>query len=262
MNAWKQRFLTFFHYTDLIQELVRKDLRLKYRRSFLGYLWSILNPLFIMIILTIVFSQMFNRSIENYAMYLIAGRTIFEFVNTSTHQAMMSIRDNAGLVKKIYIPKYVFPISKVTSNLLDCIFSMGAMLIVMLFTRTPFTWYFLLIPVVLAQVYLFSCGLGMFLAQGIVFFRDLQYIYNAVTTAWMYLTPLFYPVDALPTIVQWLVIHVNPLYSYVEQFRCCVYSASFPPLWLVGAGCLWSVGMFLFGVFTFKRSQDRFILYI
>lgn len=262
MSIWKVRFETFFHYTDLIKELVKKDLKLKYRRSFLGYLWSILNPLLIMIIMTVVFSRMFNRDIQNYPVYLIAGRTIFEFVTGSTTKAMASIRGNASLIKKIYIPKYVFPLAKVTSGMIDSVFSMGAMLIVILATGTPITWYYLLIPVVILQVYIFSCGLGFFLAQAVVFFRDMQYIYNAATTAWMYLTPLFYPLASLPENVQWLVVHINPCYSYVTQMRCCVYSGTLPEPWLVAAGFAWAIGMFLFGLITFKKSQDKFILYI
>ncbi len=262
MNIWKLRIDTFFHYTDLIKELVSRDLKLKYRRSFLGYLWSILNPLMIMIIMTMVFSRMFNRNIENYAVYLLIGRTLFDFVMNATSQAMVSIRTNYALIKKVYIPKYVFPLAKVTSGMVDCVFSLGALLIVMIFTRTPLSPYFLLFPLVILQVYIFSCGLGFFLAQGVVFFRDLQYIYKAVTTAWMYLTPIFYPVEQLPESLQWLVIHINPLYSYVTQFRTLVLDRSFPEPWLVVSGCVWAVVMMIFGIITFKRSQDKFILYI
>lgn len=262
MNIWKRRIDTFFHYTDLIKELVSRDLKLKYRRSFLGYLWSILNPLLIMIIMTMVFSRMFNRNIENYAVYLIIGRTLFEFVNTATSQAMMSIRSNYALIKKVYIPKYVFPLAKVTSGMVDCVFSLGALLIVMIFTRTPISPYLLLFPIIILQVYVFSCGLGFFLSQGVVFFRDLQYIYKAFTTAWMYLTPIFYPIEQIPEKLQLLVIYVNPLYSYITQFRIIVLERTLPPMWMVASGCVWAMAMMIFGIITFKRSQDRFILYI
>lgn len=262
MDIWKLRFETFFHYTDLIKELVKKDLKLKYRRSFLGYLWSILNPLMIMVIMTVVFSQMFRNNIENYPVYLIAGRTIYEFVTGSSNKAMLSIRGNASLIKKVYIPKYVFPLAKVTSGMIDCVFSMGAMLIVILVTRTPITPYYLLIPFVILQAYIFTCGLSFFLAQAVVFFRDIQYIYSAVMTAWTYLTPLFYPIESLPEKLQWCIMHLNPCYSYVTQFRCCVLTGTFPEPWLVVAGWAWAIGMFLFGLITFKKSQDKFILYI
>lgn len=262
MNIWKLRIETFFHYTDLIKELVSRDLKLKYRRSVLGYVWSILNPLLIMIIMTIVFSHMFNRNIENYAVYLLIGRTIFEFVNTSTSQAMMSIRGNYALIKKVYIPKYVFPLAKVTSNMVDCVLSLGALLIVMIFTKTPFSPYLLLFPFIILQVYVFSCGLSFFLSQSVVFFRDMQYIYKAFTTAWMYLTPIFYPIEQLPEQLRTLVVYVNPLYSYVTQFRVLVLDRALPETWMICSGCIWAVVMMIFGMITFKRSQDRFILYI
>ena len=262
MNIWKLRIETFFHYTDLVKELVSRDLKLKYRRSVLGYLWSILNPLLIMIIMTMVFSRMFNRNIENYAVYLLIGRTLFEFVNTATSQGMMTVRSNHALIKKVYIPKYVFPMAKVTSSMVDCVFSLGALLIVMIFTRTPFSPYLLFLPIIILQAYVFSCGFALFLAQGVVFFRDLQYIYKAFSTAWMYLTPIFYPVEQLPEKLQWLVIHVNPLYSYVTQFRTIVLDRTLPEMWMVVSGCVWAVVMLVFGVITFKRSQDKFILYI
>lgn len=262
MNVWKLRIKTFFHYIDLIKELVSKDLKLKYRRSVLGYLWSILNPLLIMIIMTMVFSRMFDRNIENYAVYLLIGRTIFEFVNNSTSQAMISIRTNYALIKKVYIPKYVFPLAKITSGMVDCVFSLGALLIVMIFTKTPVSPYLLLFPFVVLQAYIFSCGLGMFLAQAVVFFRDIQYIYKAFSTAWMYLTPIFYPLEQLPEKLQMIVVYLNPLYSYVTQFRVLVIDRAMPDTWMILSGFAWAMVMLLFGMITFKRSQDRFILYI
>lgn len=262
MNIWKIRIETFFHYTDLVKELVSRDLKLKYRRSILGYLWSILNPLLIMIIMTMVFSRMFDRNIENYAVYLLIGRTLFEFVNTATTQGMLTVRSNHSLIKKVYIPKYVFPLAKVTSCMVDCVFSLGALLIVMIVTKTPFSPCLLFFPIVIVQAYVFACGFALFLAQGVVFFRDLQYIYKAFSTAWMYLTPIFYPVEQLPDKLQWLVIHLNPLYSYVTQFRIIVLDRTMPEMWMVVSGFVWAFAMLVFGIITFKRSQDKFILYI
>ena len=175
-------------YRDLLRLLVSRNLKLKYRRSILGYLWSILNPLLIMIVMSLVFSTMFKRNIENFPVYLFCGQLLFNFMNTSTHQAISSITGNASLLKKTYVPKYIFTISKITSGLVDFVLSLGALLIVMIITNTPFTWYSLLFPLVILQLYIFCLGLGLFLAQANVFFRDIQYIYNAVTTAWMYLT--------------------------------------------------------------------------
>ena len=262
MKIWRDRLQTFCKYRDLMIQLVSRDIKLKYRRSFLGYLWSVLNPLFIMIVMTIVFSTMFNRNIENFPVYLFCGQVMFNFMNTSTHQAIFSITGNASLLKKTYVPKYVFTVSKITSGLMDFFFSLGALAIVMIVTRAKFTVYILLIPFVAAQLYMFCVGLGMFLAQANVFFRDIQYIYNAVTTAWLYLTPIFYPIEALPSNIMWCIKHLNPMYFYVGQFRDLVYYGQLPGPKIMFAGCATAVLMLAIGIRSFVKTQDKFILYI
>ena len=165
MSIWKERMQVFYQYKDLLLQLVQRDVKLKYRRSFQGYVWSVLNPLLIMLVMTLVFSTMFNRSIKNYPVYLITGRTLFEFYSSSTKAAMRSILGNGTLLKKTYVPKYIFPLAKITSSLVDCFFSLGAMLIVILFTKAELTWYILLAPIVLIQIYIFSLGVGFFLSE-------------------------------------------------------------------------------------------------
>ena len=261
-NKPTQFFREFWKYRDLLKLLVAKDIKLKYRRSFLGYVWSVLNPLMIMVVMTIVFSTMFSRNIENFPVYLFCGQLLFNFMNSSTHNAINSINGNAALLKKTYVPKYIFTLSTITSGAVDLVFSLGALLIVMLVTRAQFTWYILLFPFVLLQLYLFCVGLGLFLAQANVFFRDTQFIYNAVTTAWMYLTPIFYPLEALPGWLIWVVKHCNPMYFYVGQFRDLVYTGTIPGPTILLAG--WSAAfiMLAVGIWSFTRSQDKFILYI
>lgn len=262
MQTLEIRIKTFFRYKDLIIQLVERDLKLKYRRSFLGYLWSVLNPLLIMLVMTVVFSTMFSRNIANFPVYLLTGRTIFEFVTGSTTQAMHSVVANAPLLKKAYVPKYIFTLSKITSALIDMVFSLGALLLVMLLTRAPFTPYLLCVPLVIIQVYIFSLGLGFFLAQANVFFRDIQYIYKAVVTAWMYATPLFYPIESLPEKVQFVIKAFNPLYYYIAQFRDMAYSGCFPGPRIFWGGWLMAFIMLFFGVWTFQREKNKFILYI
>ncbi len=263
MSMFIARVQGFIKYKDLMVELVSRDLKLKYRRSVLGYLWSILNPLFIMIIMAIVFSQMFKRgSIPNYPVYLMSGQVIFNFMNLSTRSAIQSINGSASLLKKTYLPKYVFTVSKITSGLVDCFFSLGALLIVMIFTGGSFSWHLLLFPFILAQEFVFNLGLGMFLAATNVFFRDIQYIYNAITTAWLYLTPMFYPVEFLPETLRWFVVHLNPMYAYVTQLRCLTLYNCIPPLSMVIYGVADAIIMLGIGVWVFLKTQDRFILYI
>jgi len=259
---FRQRLKNSWQYRDLLKQLVTRDIKLKYRRSFLGYLWSVLNPLLIMVVMAIVFSTMFKRNIENFPVYLFCGQIVFNYMNTSTHQAIFSITGNAALLKKTYVPKYIFTVSKITSGLVDFFFSLGALLIVMVVTRAKITPYMLLLPFVALQLYLFCLGLGLFLAQANVYFRDIQYIYNAVTTAWMYLTPIFYPIEALPPNVMWMIKHFNPMYFYVGQFRDLVYNRQIPGHLIMFAGCTTAVLMLFIGIKSFLKTQNNFILYI
>lgn len=252
----------FLQYRDLLKLLVTRDVKLKYRRSFLGYVWSVLNPLLIMIVMTIVFSTMFRGNIQNFPVYLFCGQLLFNFMNNSTNQAIYSITGNSSLLKKTYVPKYIFTLSKITSGMIDLVFSLGALLIVMVATGTRFTWYLLLVPFVILQLYIFCVGLGLFLAQANVFFRDIQYIYNAVMTAWMYLTPIFYPIDMLPEWLIWIIKHLNPMYFYVGQFRDLVHMGRMPGMVIMTAGCVTALLMFVIGFWSFSKTEDKFILYI
>lgn len=262
MKVMAERLQGFYRYRFLLKQLVVKDIKLKYRRSFLGYLWSILNPLLLMTVLYIVFSHMFRFEIENYPAYLIIGQTLFNFVNEATSQAINSIVWNAPLMKKVYVPKYIFTVSKVTSSLVNLLFAMGAMLIVFIVTQIKFSFYMLFIPVIVLQLYLFALGFGLFLAQAAVFFRDIQYIYNVIMTAWMYLTPIFYPVSILPETIRKAVVVLNPMYFYVQQFRAVVLDCAMPDLYLVGGGFVSAFIVLFIGIWSFLRTQDRFILYV
>ncbi len=262
MEKFKARVRTFWGYSDLFHELVSKDIKLKYRRSFLGYLWSILNPLLIMCIMVLVFSQMFRFDIENYPVYLIVGQTIYNFFSEASNRAMWAILGNASLLKKVYVPKYVFPFATVTSACVNMIFSMGALVIVFVICQVQLSWWLLLVPVILLQVYIFSLGVGMLLSAATVFFRDIQYIWTAIMTAWMYLTPIFYPMEQLPTWLQNSIRTFNPLYSYIQQFRTVALECTAPDPGLMIYGFGVAFAMLIFGTWAFFKSQDKFILYI
>ena len=262
MSLFIRRLGGFYQYRFLVEQLVTKDIKLKYRRSFLGYLWSILNPLMIMVIMVIVFSNMFDSDIQNYPVYLIIGQTLFNFMNESTNQAITSITGNASLLKKTYVPKYVFTVSKITSSFVNTLFAMGALIVVFIVCKVQVNIYYLLIPFVLIQEYIFCLGLGMLLAQASVFFRDIQYIYAALVTAWMYLTPLFYPITLLPDFLSKSVETWNPMYFYITQFRQIVLEGRIPEPHLIYAGCIAAILALVVGTWAFLKTQDKFILYI
>lgn len=262
MKQLKNRLLVCYQYRNLFSELVMKDIKLKYRRSFLGYLWSILNPLLTMLVLVIVFSNMFRFDIENFPVYLIIGQTLFTAMSEATTMAIWSITGNAALIKKVYVPKYIFTVSRVTSSVVNFLFSLAAMFLVFIWCKVTWNWYFLWIPVIILQVYLFSLGLGLFLAQSSVFFRDIQYIYGVILTAWQYLTPIFYPITQLP---EWLahgITAYNPMYFYIQQFRSIVMEQAMPDGILIAKGFFAAVFLLLIGLWSFAKSQDKFILYI
>lgn len=262
MELLKYRINTFFKYKDLMIELVKRDLKLKYRRSFLGYAWSILQPLLLMIVLTIVFSNILGKEIENYPVYLLSGRLMYDFLKTSTSHAMKSVTKNSALLQKVYVPKYIFTVAGITGCMIEMVFSFGALFLVMLFTGARFYLTLLLTPLVVIQIYLFCCGLGLFLAQFNVFFRDVEHIYGAILTAWLYLTPILYDISRLPDTLALLVKAFNPLYYYVAQFRDLVYYGRIPGPRVFWGGWIMAFLMLAFGTWTFQRSKDRFVLYI
>ncbi len=263
MNKLKLRLQGFWAYKDLLNQLVQRDLKLKYRRSFLGYLWSVLNPLLTMIVLTIVFSQMFGSdTIPNFPVYLLTGQMAFQFLTQSTNLAMGSITGNAALLKKTYVPKYIFTLAKITSGLVDFLFTLAALLIVMVATHAPFTIQLLWIPLISLELYVFIVGLGLFLAAANVYFRDIQYIYAVLCTAWMYLTPIFYPFELLPEKLQWLIMHFNPMYLYIHQFRSVTVYGYLPDMTFMFRGWVLSMIMLFVGIEVFVKKQDDFILFI
>lgn len=254
-----ERFITF---DELLKQLIIRDIKLKYRRSYLGYLWSILNPLMLMVVMVVVFSNLFRFDIPNFPLYLISGQVIFSFMVEATNMSVWSITGNAALLKKTYVPKYIFTLSKVGSSLVNLLFSLGALLLVMVFTQADFSWNLLFFPVIILQVFIFSLGLGLWLAAITVFFRDIQYLWGVFVSMWMYLTPLFYPVSIIPEEYQTLYKTANPMYWYIEQFRDVVLYAKFPESSSIFVGSLVSVGVLILGAWYFNKKQDEFILYI
>lgn len=252
---------TLSQYKALLHELVIRDLKIKYRRSFLGYVWSLLNPLLMMAIMSAVFSYMFRFDIPNYPLYLICGQTLWAFFSEGTTLAMHAVIGNGALIRKVYIPKYIFPISRVLSSFVTMSFSLVAILIVMLVTGVPFTWSLLLTPIPLALLLIFCMGIGMALSAMAAYFRDILHLYSVLIMAWMYMTPIFYPISALPSEVAFL-LKFNPMYHYITFFREAVLYGVVPEISIwIGCG-LSSVVMFGIGMAIFCKLQKNFILYV
>lgn len=252
---------TFGRYKYLLRYLVKRDITVKYRRSVLGIVWSVLNPLLMMLIMTAVFQFIFEQQIDYFPVYLISGQLMFNFFSEATSSAMDSVLNSAALLKKVYIPKYIFPLEKVIFSFVNALFSLVALLVVMLFVQPPITWWILLFPVPMILLFFFSLGVGLILASLVVFFRDVKHLYGVLITALMYMTPIFYPVTLLSGVMQ-KVLYINPLYWYVSMFRNVVLYGVPPTGLQLLAGSAFGVVALLFGILIMKKTQDRFILYI
>jgi ABC-type polysaccharide/polyol phosphate export permease len=221
---------TFKRFRHLLQMMVKRDFVSRYRKSILGVLWSLLNPLLTMLVMTMVFSYLFRFQIENFPVYLLSGQIIFGFFSESTNQAMGSVIASETIIKKVYVPKYIFPLARVASSLVNLFFSFIAFLLVFILTRVPFQWTMLLLPVPIIYAFVFSLGVGLLLSSLAVFFRDLTYLYGILLTLWMYLTPLFYPIDIIPERMRPF-MGLNPLYQFIDYFRSLAIHGTVPGLW-------------------------------
>ncbi len=257
----KKLIREFRQHSFLLYYLTARDFKIKYRRSFLGVAWSVLNPLFMMIVVSVVFSYIFRFNIQHFQVYLILGQTLFNFLSESTNSALSSITGSAALIKKVYMPKYIFPLEKVLFAFVNYAISLVAVGCVMAYYRIPLTWNLVFVPVILLLFFCFCLGLGLFLAAVTVFFRDVMHLYTVVLTAWTYLTPIFYPADILSARLK-PVILCNPLYHFINNFRCAVLWGSTPNGLSMLACFVSAAGMLAIGAWVFHRKQDRFILFI
>lgn len=244
----------------LLKQLVKRDLTSKYKDSVLGILWSFLNPLFIMLVFTAIFSMLFGRQIENYPVYFLSGRVIYDFYNSATKGAMQSIRSNANLLKKIYVPKYMFTVSKVCYEFINFLISFVILFGVMLITGASFhiTSIFAIIPLALLVILIF--GVGLILAVCNTYFSDIGHLYNVFALILMYASALFYPIEIVPARVQ-IIFSLNPLYSAITCFREAVVYGVFPDLWTLAylavfAFAVLGIGILLFSIYEKKLALE------
>lgn len=252
---------TFGRYKHLLRNLIVKDIKLKYRRSVLGILWSVLNPLLMMMVISAVFSTIFKINVEYFPIYYLTGSTLFNMFSETTSSSMTAILDASSLIKKVYIPKYIFPLEKCLFGFVNFLFSMTAVAIMYAVFGYPLHWTILLVPVPVFYTLAFSIGLGMVLSALSVFFRDMIHLYSVLLTAWTYFTPIMYPYDILNDKIK-LLIKFNPMFHYVRYFRNVLMYNTVPGLRTNLICATMAFGMLAIGLIFFKKRQDRFILYI
>ena len=248
-------------YRFLIRQLVGRDFKAKYKRSILGMFWSFLNPLLMMLVQYFVFSTIFKSDVPNFAAYLIIGTVMFNFFSESCGMALTSILGNGNLITKVYMPKYIYPLTRVMSSMVNLVISLIPLLIVCVITGVEFHRSALLAFFFLICLTVFSLGLGLLLSAAMVFFRDTQFLWGVLSMMWMYATPIFYPETILPEEFKFI-LQVNPLYHFLKNTRLCILNGISPEPVVYVQCLLLALGALLIGALVFRKAQDRFVLYL
>ncbi len=269
-----QVFKNFSRYRYLLGELAKKNIKLKYRRSYLGILWTMIEPLLTMIVLSVVFGELLGKGGREdeafrgvpFPVYVLTGRLLYSFFSSSTNSAMKSIRSNSGMIKKVYVPKYMYPLSGILSNFAIFLISLVVLVGVMVFFLAtgsygaPMNGYMFLAIVPLINLLLLSIGAGMILATLCVFFRDIEYLWSVLLMLIMYCSAIFYFASSLSPAKQTM-IKLNPLFGIILNFRRALFGQPFD-MPLLGYTFGVSVLALGIGLFVFYRKQDTFILNI
>jgi len=248
-------------YRFLLRQLVARDFKAKYKRSVLGVLWSFLNPLMTMTVQYIVFSTVFRNDIQNFPAYLLIGVVFFNFFSESCGMGLLAITGNAPLITKVYIPKYIFPLARVLSSFVNFLLALLPLFAVLLFTGQRITKAFFLLPFSLICLLVFCLGMALLLSSLMVFFRDVQFLWNVVSILWMYATPIFYPETIIPP--QFVTLYkMNPLYHVIRFTRLILLEGISPEPRAYLFCLIAAVIPFLLGAAVFRKTQDRFVLNI
>ncbi len=249
-------------YRDLVRALVARDLKVRYRRSTLGFVWTMLQPLLMMLVLRTVFSAVFRSdSMLNYPVYALAGILFWNFFSQSIVTSMNSLRSNAILLQKLPVPKAVFPLATVLSGVINLLFAMVPLFLILLISRHPITPALFFLPVSIFLATLFTLGAGLMLAPLAVFFTDTVEMIGVVLTLLFYLTPVIYPKDIVPERMRWIV-RFNPIRSILEVFRDPIFYGKVPPLSHLAVCTSIAIIAFALGAWVFRRSSDRIPFYV
>lgn len=245
----------------LFEELVKRNFKKKYKRSVLGMLWSVLAPLLQLLVMSLVFTQFFGRNQQHYTVFLFSGNLLFNYYSDSTNGGMRALLENAGIFSRVNVPKYMFLFSRVLQSLINFALSLGVYFVFVAIDGIPFrlSFFALFYPIVMMTI--FNIGVGMILSALYVFFRDIEYLYSVFTMLLMYMSAIFYSVDAFAENVQRLFL-LNPVYVYIKYFRIIVIDGGFPSLnyHIICAG--YAVLLFAIGFIVYRKNNYKFLYYI
>ena len=258
---FKEDLSELIHYKDLLHNLVVRDLTVRYKRSVLGFCWSMLNPLLNTIVLTIVFSTIFRFEVKNFIIYLLSGYQLWNFFAQTTLLSSHCLLNNGPLFKKIYIPKPIFVISIVISNMVNLALALIPLFILLPILGNGFHLALMFLPVPILFAVMFTLGISFILSATAVFFHDIIDMYQIFLMPWMYLTPIVYPVDIIPK--KYLpILKLNPMFYIVECFRSPIFQGELPNLEICGLGFLVAAACLAIGYLVFSRLSDLFVYYV
>ena len=270
MTIIKNILGNFKRYSFLMKQLIIRDFKVKYKRSVLGVLWSILQPILMMTVMAIVFSQMFKFKVDgiNYLVYLMTGIIMFNYFSEATNNAMTSVVMNFNLINKVYIPKYIFPIAKCLFCGINFVLTLIPWIILIALTylglgeyTCHFSIWYILLPYIFLCFFMFTLGIGLIISCVSVFLRDMFYIYSIILIIWNYLTPIFYSLQILPENLQHY-FKYNPLYIYLTGVRSIVLAGERPSLIQLGVMAVYGGVTLCIGLIVFRKKQDKFIYYV
>lgn len=257
----KKYFTNFWNRRFLLWELVKKGIKLKYRRSYLGIIWSLLEPLMTTAVLTLVFGTILNKKDPHFPMYILCGRLLYSFFSSSTKTATKSIRSNAAMIKKVYVPKYLYPLSSILYNYVIFLISLLVLPVLAIYCRIVPTWHVLQAFIPLIILLCFTYGVGMILATISVFFRDMEYLWDVILMLIMYTSAIFYTPERILTSTHPWILKGNPMFCIIQMFRDAMFGNSMNIKYCAyAAGC--SVIALIVGHVVFYLKQDKFILQI
>lgn len=253
--------VVYSRYSFLLKQLVARDFKLKYRRSTLGMAWSVMNPLLTMIVQYVVFSTLFKSGIPNYPVYLLTGIVFFSFFNEAVNLGMTSIIGNAALIKKVYMPKYIYPISRIITSLVNFALALIPLCLIIIVTKVPVRPAMLLLVFDIACFLMFIVGITLLLSTIVTFFQDVLHLWGVVCMMWQYLTPIFYPETIIPE--RFVGIYrMNPLYQFITFARTCIIDGISPAPESYFMCLFFAVGMLAVGAAVFKKYQNEFAFHL
>jgi ABC-2 type transport system permease protein len=256
-SAALEELLELLNYRNLIVQLVRRDILTRYKRSVLGVAWTMLNPLGTMIIMTIVFSQAFKTT-QGYAAYVLSGLLAWNFFAQTTNAATLHLVWGGDLIKRIYIPRTAFAVSAAGTGLVNLVLSLVPLALVMLVTGIPLKVTSLFLPIPILFLVMFSLGLGLLVSTVAIYFADLVEMYQIILTAWMYLTPVIYPIDIIPQVYRVWIMRLNPLYYLITLFRIPIYDGRIPTISELSLAGGIALVTLVVGWLVFTQKADEF----